>query len=328
MKKVIAWIKAVVRGFNDCHCSLHAAGLTYFSMLALIPVLCCVLVVAKVARVDTFARDQINAQIDAMITNVEKGQGPEEAYPGQVDAEEARKKERKRIAAQEFARQARGFSDQTFARIEKFDVRKLGLIGLCMLLWTVISSLGQVEISLNEIWKVPKARPIWKKAYLYLFVVVIMPVFAALAMSLPVLNVVKDVVVATMGATWLTKWVSDGLVWFIDSFACRGLISLGFASLAFGYFLWVLPNCKVRFRLAWYGGVLTAILFGAVLKVCAVVQVGIAKSSALYGSFAFLPIVLAWFYMSWQVILLGACMVKAFDEVSESRKPLAEGGTK
>ena len=310
MKKIIAWGKCVVKGFLDNHCSLHAAGLTYFSMLALIPVLCCILVLAKVVHVDHYAQEQLNAQIDALITNVEKGQDSELVKLTPQDEEKARKK---KIAAEEFAKQARGFSDQIFSRIAKFNVRRMGWIGFLMLLWTVISSLGQVEVCLNEIWGVEKARPIWRKAYLYLFIATVMPVFATLAMSMPVLNVVKDVIVATMGATWLTKWVSDGLVWFIDFWAFRLAISLAFASLAFGYFFWVLPNCKVRFRHAWYGGIATAVLFGGVLKLCAIAQVGIAKSSALYGSFAFLPIVLAWFYMSWQVILLGANMVRAFE---------------
>lgn len=310
MKRIVAWGKCVVKGFLDNHCSLHAAGLTYFSMLALIPVLCCILVLAKALHVDHYAQEQLNAQIDAFITNVEKGPDSSLAQLTPQDEEKARKR---KIAAEEFAKQARGFSDQLFSRISKFNVRRMGWIGFLMLLWTVISSLGQVEVCLNEIWGVEKARPIWRKAYLYLFIATVMPVFATLAMSMPILNVVKDVIVATMGATWLTKWVSDGLVWFIDFWAFRLAISLGFASLAFGYFFWVLPNCKVRFRHAWYGGLATAVLFGGVLKLCAIAQVGIAKSSALYGSFAFLPIVLAWFYMSWQVILLGANMVRAFE---------------
>ena len=312
--RIVRWGQSVVKGFLNNHCSLHAAGLTYFSLLAMIPVLCCILVLAKAAHVDRVARDQINAQIDGMITNVEKGQTEISAEEAEKDPEKA-KALKKKIAAEEFAKQARDFSDKLFEKIDKFDVRKLGWIGFAMLLWTVISSLGQVEVSVDEIWGVEKARPIWKKAYLYLFVATVMPVLATLAMSMPILNVVKDVIVATAGSTWLTKWVSDGLVWFIDSWVFRLGISLGFASLAFGYFLWVMPNCKVRFRHAWYGGLLTAVLFGAVLKLCAVAQVGIAKSSALYGSFAFLPIVLAWFYMSWQVILLGACMTRAFEEV-------------
>ena len=322
MKKVVEWVTLVVRGFLDSHCSLHAAGLTYFSMLALIPVLCCVLVLAKAAHVDRFARDQINGQIDAMITSVEQGNANANPAPaaGAADSEEAvRQHNRRQIAAEEFSRQARAFSDQLFARIDRFKVGRLGWIGLAMLLWTVISSLGQVEVSMDEIWGVCRPRPIWKKAYLYLFVAIVMPVLATLAMSLPVLSVVKDAVVATMGSTWLTKWVSDGFVWVVDSLAFRLLVSAGFASVAFGYFLWVMPNCRVRARHAWYGGMMTAVLFGAILKLCAVAQVGIAKSSALYGSFAFLPIVLAWFYMSWQVVLLGSCMVKAFSALGAEK---------
>ena len=308
-KKSVTWGRYVLRGFREGNCALHAAGLTYFAMLALIPILCCILVVAKAAHVDRYAKDQINAQIDAMITNVEKGQ---EDQLAQLTPQKAEEREKKIIAAREFAQQARSISNELFSRIEGFDISTFGWVGFAFLLWTVISSIGKVEETLNEIWGVAKPRPIWQRAYLYLFVAVVLPVLTALAMSMPVLNVVKNVIVSTMGATWLTKWVSDGLVWFIDFWAFRLAVSLGFASLAFGYFFWVLPNCKVRFRHAWYGGLITAALFGTVMKLCAVAQVGIAKSSALYGSFAFLPIVLAWFYMSWQVILLGANMVRAF----------------
>ena len=125
-----------------------------------------------------------------------------------------------------------------------------------------------------------------------------------------------------MGATWLTKWVSDGIIWFLDSTIFRLGITLTIASLAFAYAFAVLPNRKVPFRDAVLGGFVTAFLFGAWVKICAVAQVGIAKSSALYGSFAFLPIVLAWLYMSWQIVLLGACITHASLEASE--KEVAE----
>ena len=77
MKKINVWCRGVVRGFLDNHCSMHAAGLTYFSMLAMMPILCCILVVAKAVGVDDYARNHINARIDALITNIEKGQDDE-----------------------------------------------------------------------------------------------------------------------------------------------------------------------------------------------------------------------------------------------------------
>ena len=312
MMKAFAWGKSTVKGFLDNHGSMHAAGLTYFSMLALVPILCILLLAAKTFGAQDYVKTQINGQIDVMISNIEHGQDDELAA---VAAKDEAKREEKRLAAQEFGRQARELSNQLFERIDQFDVGTLGWIGFGMLLWTVISSIGMVEVSFNEIWGIEKVRPIWKRAILYLSVSIVLPVLAALAMSVPLLNIVKDVIVATAGATSATKWLSDGLVWFLDSWILRFVITLGFASLNFAFIFYVMPNCKVPFRHAWWGGLLTAVVFGAWMKACAVAQVGIAKSSALYGSFAFLPIVLAWMYMSWQIVLIGANMVHAFGEI-------------
>lgn len=310
MKRIVDWGKRVVKGFLDNHCAIHAAGLTYFAMLAMIPVLCCILVAAKACRVDHYAKAEINARIDAFIVNIEKGQDDKLARLAPQAEEERRKKQ---IAAEEFAKQAREISNALFARVEQFDVGTLGWIGFGFLLWTVISSLGTVEESFNLIWGVPKPRPIWKRAYMYLFIMIVLPVMATVAMSLPVLHVAKNIIVATLGATWLTHWVSDGLIWLLESWLFRLAFTLATASLSFGFLFWVMPNCKVGFRNAWYGGLVTSVLFGGWMKACAVAQIGIAKSSALYGSFALLPIVLAWLYMSWQIVLLGANMVRAFE---------------
>ena len=316
-KKIIKWFKTVITDFNSSHCAMHAAGLTYFAMLSLVPLLCVLLSVAKFCGADDFARDQINSHIDAMISNVEHAQEDELANVAPISEEE---RERRRIAAEEFAAQARAISNKLFERIAQFDVWTFGWIGFGFLVWTVISAISMVETSFNEVFHVEKARPIWKRAYLNVFTAVILPIFAALALSVPILAVAKQIIVATMGATWLTKWVSDGLIWFLDSTIFRLGITLVLASLAFAYAFAVLPNRKVPFRDAVLGGFVTAFLFGAWVKICAVAQVGIAKSSALYGSFAFLPIVLAWLYMSWQIVLLGACITHASLEASEKDK--------
>jgi len=304
------WCKSIVDAFFAHNCSMHAAGLTYFALLAVIPVLCCILVAAKTCHVDHYARNAINARIDTIITNVEKGQD-DNSLPFDLFSDE--EQEKKRIAAEEFAAVARDISNTLFERIDHFDVGTFGWIGFALLLWTVISSLGMVEVSFNEIWGIERPRPIWKRAYTYLFILIILPVLATVAMSLPVMNVVKNVIVATLGATWLTKWAGDGLVWFLAWSPFRLALTLLFASVFFGFFFWMIPNCRVPVRHAWWGGFITAFFFGAWVKICAIAQVGIARSSALYGSFAFLPIVLAWLYISWQIVLLGAIVVKSFE---------------
>ena len=68
------WIRRLVKAFLDGDCPMHAAGLTYYVLLSVVPILCCILVAAKTCHIDSFARDQINGKIDALIVNIEKGQ--------------------------------------------------------------------------------------------------------------------------------------------------------------------------------------------------------------------------------------------------------------
>jgi membrane protein len=311
IRSASAWLRRVIKGFTDHNCSMYAAGLTYFSMLALVPVFCCILAVAKVVGVDDAARSQINVRIEAMIVNIERGQEGDIARLVSASEEE---REERRLKAKAFGEVARKISSDIFGRIDNFDISTFGWIGFGFLLWTVVSSLGMVEVSFNRIWGAASPRPLWKRFLIYLFIMVVMPVVAAAAMSLPVLNFVKDAITAVMGATAVTRWASEGIVRLVDSWCFRYIVTFVFASLDFAFFFWLLPNRKVRPAHAWYGGLITALLFGCWMKLCAVAQIGISKTSAMYGSFAFLPIVLAWMYMSWQLVLLGANMVKAFEE--------------
>jgi membrane protein len=309
--RAIRVLAGTVKGFLDNHCSLYAAGLTYFGLLALIPALCCILVAAKTAGVDRYAKEQINGRLDAWITSIEKGPDDELARLAPASEEERRKR---RIAAEEFARTARDISNELFARIEQFDVGTFGWIGFGFLLWTLVGTLGQVEICFNEIWGGAKPRALWKRALVYPFLMVVLPILAAVAMSAPILQIVRRAVLATAGATELTKRASEGVFCVLDSRLFGLCVTLVFASVAFGSFFWIMPTRDVRPKCALAGGVLTAVLFGAWMKICSIAQVGIARSSALYGSFAFLPIVLAWLYMSWQIVLLGACVTRALED--------------
>ena len=154
-KQSYSWGKTVVAGFLGNHCSMHAAGLTYFSMLSMVPSLCLLLFFAKTCGIDDCARKSINDHIDAMIVNIEKGQDDEVvAALADVNVMSEEERERKRIAALEFGKQAREISNSIFDRIDNFNIGTLGWIGFMFLLWTVISSLGMVEVSFNHIWGV------------------------------------------------------------------------------------------------------------------------------------------------------------------------------
>ena len=306
-----------VKGFLANRSSMHAAGLTYFSLLSIVPILCVLLLVAKCVRVDDFVRSQINERIELLISNIERGQDDQLAIA--VLQDECAREERRKIA-REFGASARKLSNEMFDKIESFDVGTLGWIGFIMLLWTVVSSIGMVEVSFNEIWGVDKPRVFWKRGLMYISVATVIPLLGAVAMSVPVLNIVKNIIIATAGATSATRWLSDGLVWFLDLWILRLAFTFAVASLAFAFMFYMMPNAKVPFWDSVKGGMATSVLFGGWMKICSVAQVGIAKSSALYGSFAFFPIVLAWMYMSWQIVLFGANIVRTLENRRDARR--------
>ena len=346
----LRFFSTTLKSFSDHRCGLHAAGLTYFTILGFVPVLCMLMVTAKACGVGNFARDKINEQIDAFITRVEEGQKEAEAQAAavpqevavavtnataevtapalqksDVDAEKAKEAIYKAKASKDLALQARKFSNEIFDKIDKVDLTTLGWIGFAVLMWTVISTLGHVETAVNEIWLVKKSRPMWRKVFVYLFIVIVLPVFMSLAVSLPVLRLAKTALDATLGATSYTKWVGDALVNLIMSRLFGFFVTLAFASLAFAILLKMMPNCRVGIRSSFRGGVFTALLVGGWMRLCTSAGVGISKSGAMYGSFAVVPIVLAWVFMSWQLILLGSCMSYAFECVHRGSPVLSDG---
>lgn len=300
-----------MKRFSESNCSLHAAGLTYFSMLALMPALCILLSLAKVLGAGDLIQSRVNEQIETSIKTIEEGQeSPFLAVITGHNEEQNSTSEERREAAREFAAQARSLSNSLFERVAAFDVGKLGWIGVIFLLWTVISSIAMVEVSLNEIWNVRSNRAIWKQCYLYIGVGVAMPILVLLAVSPQLLKIAKDAIISLGGSLWIVKSVSKGLVALIDSAAFRCFMEIFFSSLSLAFLYWFLPNTRVAFKSAWKGGAVAAFLLWGWMKLCTVAQIGIAKSSMLYGSFALLPIILAWMYMSWQIMLFGAVLAR------------------
>ena len=304
MKKAKALVFGAIRNFLDARCSLHAAGLTYFALLSFVPVLCLSLLLAKTCGVGDIARTQINQRLDAYITQIETAHDDPDVA-ARIPPEKLKEKKE---AAKALASQAREISNQLFDRAAQFDASTLGWIGLVMLAWTVISTFGMVETSMNEIWQVKKSRPLWKRCVLYLLVTIVAPILTALALSMPILNVIKSVLEGAAGYIPYSKWFMDLLVKILFSKLVSFLVTFGFSALAFGFFYRFMPFCKVRTKWALIAGAVIALVFGMWLKICIIAQVGVANSSALYGSFAFLPIVLAWLYISWQIILMGSVL--------------------
>ena len=171
-------------------------------------------------------------------------------------------------------------------------------IGVVILFWTIMKVLGNIEISFNEIWGIKTARSIGRKFSDYLSIMMICPVLLIMSSSLTVF-IASQITLITAKIALLGAL--SPLIFFL-------LKLLPFCTLwvLFTFIYIFMPNTKVNFK----SGILAGIVAGTVYQIVQwgyiAFQVGVAKYNAIYGSFAALPLFLVWLQLSWLVVLFGA----------------------
>ncbi len=170
-------------------------------------------------------------------------------------------------------------------------------IGVLMLLWSIIKVLGNIEESFNDIWGVKKSRGLGRKFTDYGSLVLICPILLVISGAATSLVTAK----ATMGAL-------DGPLAFLGPvfFVLLGLLPLCISWALFAFVYVFLPNTKVRFTSGLVAGIIAGTLYVIIQWLYVGFQVGLTKYNAIYGSFAALPFFLIWLQTSWLVVLFGA----------------------
>lgn len=171
-------------------------------------------------------------------------------------------------------------------------------VGVFILFWTVIKVLGNIEKSFNDIWGIKKARSFGRKFSDYLSIMVICPILFIMSSSLTVVIIsqIRLVIqkIALLGA--------------FSPFILTALKVLPFAVfwILFPFVYIFMPNTKVKFTSGLLAGVIAGTVYQVVQWVYINFQVGVAKFNAIYGSFAALPLFLVWLQLSWIIVLFGA----------------------
>lgn len=295
--KAVRIMQLVVKGFRDDDCSLQASALTLSSLMAIVPILALSLAIARgLGGADT-AHEKVKSMVAEWTTSFHAEQA---ALAGATSADAAVTNPvapAVSSAGSEVAAEINQLVDRAFERVEKISFKALGGIGLVFLILMVVQVLAQVESSFNRVWGVSVGRSLWRRFTDYLSVLFIVPFLLLAASTLPILDVT---------ARFFGGGTADHVKHLIDSGSLRLVAGFGMTSLAFTLFFIFMPNTKVRVLPGLFGGMVASALFLAWLWLCAAMQIGVVNYSRLYGSFAVVPILLAWVYVSWQIILFGA----------------------
>jgi membrane protein len=181
-------------------------------------------------------------------------------------------------------------------------------VGVIILFWSVMSLLEHIESSFNHIWQIRSSRPWYRKFTDYITIMLIAPVFIILSSSVTVFI-----------STELADFMSRAPI--LDFF--KPLIS--FLVKLIPYFLsWItltvlfiiMPNAKVKFFPALISGIIAGTILQITFWLYIDLQFGISKLSAIYGSFAAVPLFLIFMQTAWIVVLLGAELSFANQNVS------------
>lgn len=285
----------VFKGFREDECPLHASALTFSSLMSIVPILALSLALARGLGDEQTAKHRIQETIREWTQTFEQipaaSAGVTEATEDATAAETAE-------TELNLANKIDEIVESGFDKVGNVSFRALGGVGLVILLWMVIQVLGGVEASFNRVWGVSVGRSLWRKFTDYLSMLFILPLLVVAASSYTV-------------ADLATRFVRDPdqlviLQGFLNSAFLKYLTVLGMTTLTFMFIITFMPNATVRLGSAFVGGIVGAMLFLLWLKVCAALQVGAARYGKIYGSFAVVPIILAWVHVSWQTVLFGA----------------------
>lgn len=181
-------------------------------------------------------------------------------------------------------------------------------VGVIILFWSVMSLLNQIESSFNHIWQIGSSRPWYRKFTDYLTIMLIAPVFLILSSSITVFV-----------STELTDFIAKSSILDFFKPIISFLVMLSpyvLTWIALTVLFLIMPNTKVKFVPALVSGIITGTILQILQWLYIDLQFGISKLSTIYGSFAAIPLFIVWVQSSWIVLLLGAELSFANQNVS------------
>jgi membrane protein len=181
-------------------------------------------------------------------------------------------------------------------------------IGVIILIWSVMSLLDQIESSFNHIWQIEVSRPWLRKFTDYLAIMLIAPIFLILSSSITVF--VSTELSDFMARSSILEFFKPIIVFLIK------LAPYVLSWVALTILFVIMPNTKVRFVPALVSGIIAGTILQILQWLYIDLQFGITKLSAIYGSFAAIPLFIIWVQSSWIILLLGAELSFANQNVS------------
>lgn len=182
-------------------------------------------------------------------------------------------------------------------------------IGVVFLLWTLLSLMSNVEDTFNHVWSITAKRSLQRKFTDYSALFLLLPLLMLCSAGISIF--MSDAVQHVFAGNRLSP-VAHRLLAFTPTVIAWIIFTAAY---------YLVPNTRVSFKASLFAGILCGTTFQLVQWLFVTGQVYVSKYNAIYGSFAFLPLLLVWLQLSWLIALSGVVLTYAwqnFDRFSFS----------
>lgn len=170
---------------------------------------------------------------------------------------------------------------------------QLGLLGVLGLTVTSLSLILTIDKTLNQIWRASDQRPLTQRVLVY---------WAALTLGPIILG--ASVAITSYAVTLSQGWLPGGLSGGVD-YALK-LLQFGLMTGGLTLLYRFVPNTPVRWRHALVGAVFVTAALSLARWGLGVYLTYAQTYAKVYGTFAAVPLLLLWIYVSWLIVLFGA----------------------
>ena len=202
---------------------------------------------------------------------------------------------------QEIINMIMGFADNIISTAMTSGV---GLVSSLFFLWVVIWMMMSVERVFNNVWKVHKSRNLFKRLGFYIMMLVIAPFILMLFFSgtISYSNLFNNMDWGILKLEEVKSFVSWLLFYII-------------AVLTFSAMYKFIPNYPVKYSHALKAALFAALTFTLLQYLYLETQLFVTRLNTVYGALAAIPLFMFWLNFGWFIILFGAELSYAFQNV-------------
>ena len=180
----------------------------------------------------------------------------------------------------------------------------VGLVSALLFTWLVLWMMMCVESVFNNVWRVNKSRNIFKRLTFYLVIMGLSPFVVLLFFAGAIVySNVLDILVPDMA---FSENIKNFLGWVV--FAAVSVMT-------FSAMYKFIPNHYVRYKDALKAALLSGVLFTILQYLFLETQIFVSRLNTIYGAVAAIPLFMFWLNFGWFIILIGAELSYAFQNV-------------